>query len=265
MYNACGSSNKSGSRVHGGPAKTSKGSYPREPRNPWGAPHEVRIRRRESRTTCTRRKCESSAVVSGDRFHACRSLVKNGPREIALVCRGPSRTLREREKSAAGKPSTFRKGTRGSETGVRNESATSTIRSSGYKVNVHRRKRRGSPPRNNGEDPRALALAEAWAERDAKRAPISVAGHQLADGAVLLVQDEHLPIRSGTEAQIGAGRGIFALFSILGLNQLEQRPGFTPVVEQNPADGILSAVGKVVRIEVKDFSAGQVTEKDVVL
>ena len=87
MYNACGSSNKSGSRVHGGPAKTSKGSYPREPRNPWGAPHEVRIRRRESRTTCTRRKCESSAVVSGDRFHACRSLVKNGPREIALVCR----------------------------------------------------------------------------------------------------------------------------------------------------------------------------------
>jgi len=80
----------------------------------------------------------------------------------------------------------------------------------------------------------------------------------------VLVQNEHLPIRSPTEAQIHPRGGFFALFAILILNQFKQSLGFAIVIEQNPADSILSALREIIRIEVKDFSAGQVTEQDAV-
>jgi hypothetical protein len=74
--------------------------------------------------------------------------------------------------------------------------------------------------------------------------------YELTDRAIMLIQNKHLPGRSGTVTQVRARGRLLALFAILLLYQLEQCLRLAAVVKQNPSDGILSAVREIVRINV---------------
>ncbi|MEE8077281.1 MAG: hypothetical protein V3T60_16870, partial [Candidatus Binatia bacterium] len=84
--------------------------------------------------------------------------------------------------------------------------------------------------------------------RRARRKSLPARNKQ-TDGAVLLIHDEHLCIRSPTEAQVRTRSRLLALFAILLLDELEQRLCFAIVDEQNAADGRLSTTRQIVGVD----------------
>src|SRR5688572_24854389 len=87
-------------------------------------------------------------------------------------------------------------------------------------------------------------------------------GNQQADGAVALVEDQDLAVRSEPEPQIGPGCWHLPLLVVLFFDQLEQRLRHTVIVEQDPADGTLSAARQFVGAEIKYLSARVIAEED---
>jgi hypothetical protein len=80
----------------------------------------------------------------------------------------------------------------------------------------------------------------------------------------VLIHDEHLSIRSRTDAQVHTRSRFLALLAILLLDELEQRLSYAIAEEQNAADGRLSTSGQIVGVEIKDLSAGQVAPQHAV-
>src|SRR5690606_7167359 len=89
-------------------------------------------------------------------------------------------------------------------------------------------------------------------------------GNQLADDAVMLVEDEYLAFRPEPEAQVRATGLILVLGRVLFADQLQQGLALAAIVEQDATDGVVAtAVG--VRIHIEDLAAGVVAEDDLVL
>src|SRR3970282_1654829 len=67
-------------------------------------------------------------------------------------------------------------------------------------------------------------------------------GYKQPDGAVLLVEEKHLTIGAGAEAHVRPGGWRLALCGVLLPDNFPQRFRRPAVLQQNPADGVLSAV-----------------------
>jgi len=81
---------------------------------------------------------------------------------------------------------------------------------------------------------------------------------------VPLVQHENLTARARTEAQVRSRGRHLALRDVLLLDELQQRFCRALVVEQNPADRVLPALGKIVGVDIEDFTARVVAEQHLV-
>jgi hypothetical protein len=69
--------------------------------------------------------------------------------------------------------------------------------------------------------------------------------NQQPNGAIALVQDQNLPVGSLAEAQVRAPGRRLALLGVLFLDRLKQRLRDPAVVEQDPVNGSLAALGQV--------------------
>src|SRR5690606_15732028 len=89
-------------------------------------------------------------------------------------------------------------------------------------------------------------------------------GNQLADDAIVLVENEYLARRPKTESQVGAAGLVFARSRVLFADQLQQGLALATIVEQDAPNGVMAAaVG--VRTNVENLAARIVAEDDLVL
>src|SRR5687768_11988687 len=92
------------------------------------------------------------------------------------------------------------------------------------------------------------------------RPPRASVGDELTHDTVALVEQEHPPFRTRRDLHVRARRGLPALRLVLRLDQLQESPLRTAVPEEDPANGSLSAAGKIVRRYGEDLAAGEVPE-----
>ena len=80
--------------------------------------------------------------------------------------------------------------------------------------------------------------------------------HQQANRSILLVQHEEPAVAGQAEAQVRATGARSPLLGVLLSDEFQQRLRLSIVVEQDPPNGILAALGQIVGIDVEDLAAG---------
>src|SRR5262245_23382799 len=77
----------------------------------------------------------------------------------------------------------------------------------------------------------------------------------------MLVEQKDAALRAGSEPKVGAAGRRPALPGVLLANQLQERLRSISVVEQDAADGVLTAGRQLVGMDVEDLAAREVPEE----
>ena len=93
---------------------------------------------------------------------------------------------------------------------------------------------------------------------------ILLSGNKQTDSPVAFVGKEYLPIGSFGETQVGPVCRCLALRRVLFLDDLKECLCRAIVVQQDPANGVLSAFGQIVGTDIEDFAARVIAENEQV-